>query len=209
MEVNVVNVDVYVTDEKGQPVSGLDKRDFELYEDGKRVEITNFEAVDRAASAGAPAAPAPSPQSEAPAASPDGLHLVIYVDNFNLHSGNRARAVQQLRQFLLQQLVPGDEVMIATYDLGVNVRLPFTGDPAQIARALDGINSLTVQGDEDDRARRQAFREMMTIHEVSLKQRPPLPCPQSIVTPAHGYASARRQEVIRTLSALKLLVNSL
>ena len=33
VEVNVVNVDVYVTDPDGQPVSGLDKRDFELYED--------------------------------------------------------------------------------------------------------------------------------------------------------------------------------
>ncbi|HKV07576.1 MAG TPA: VWA domain-containing protein [Thermoanaerobaculia bacterium] len=212
VEVNVVNVDVYVTDANGQPVSGLDKRDFELYEDGKRVEITNFEAVDRAASAGAPAAPAPAPEAaapESPAASADGLHLVIYVDNFNLHSGNRARAVQQLRKFLAQQLVPGDQVMMATYDLGLNVRLPFTSDPAQIAWALDGMGSLTVQGDEDDRARQQAFREMMTIHEVALKERPPRPCPQNVVTPAHSYASGRRQEVIRTLAALKLLVNSL
>ncbi|HSF41155.1 MAG TPA: VWA domain-containing protein [Thermoanaerobaculia bacterium] len=210
VEVNVVNVDVYVTDNDGQPVSGLDKRDFELYEDGKRVEITNFEAVDRAAAApGSPTPPSPGETAVAPAAPADGLHLVVYVDNFNLHSGNRARAVRQIREFFTQQLVPGDQVMMVTYDLGVNVRLPFTGDPATIARALDGVGGLTVQGDEDDRARRQAFQEMMTIQEASINNRPPLPCPQNIVTPAHNYASAKRQEVISTLSALNLLVNSL
>src|SRR5215203_626141 len=53
VDVNVVNVDVYVTDKNGRPVTGLRKEEFELREDGKRVEITNFEAVDRGA------APAP------------------------------------------------------------------------------------------------------------------------------------------------------
>jgi VWFA-related protein len=216
VDVNVVNVDVYVTGKDGRPVTGLDKGDFKLYVDGKRVEITNFEAVDRtSAVAGAPApAPAPSAAGEAPAAtagSPlaDALHLVVYVDNFNLRTGNRARALQQLRDFLTRQLVPGDKVTIVSYDLGLNVRLPFTSDPEAIAAALDGLNRLTVQGDEDDRARRQAFREIMTIQEASIKDVPPLPCPRSIATPAHSYASARRQEVLRTFSALTLLVNSL
>ncbi|HSN87621.1 MAG TPA: hypothetical protein VL025_12730, partial [Thermoanaerobaculia bacterium] len=62
VEVNVVNVDVYVTGKDGKPVAGLGKGDFEVFEDGKRVEITNFEAVDRAAgtpAAGSPPTPAP------------------------------------------------------------------------------------------------------------------------------------------------------
>jgi VWFA-related protein len=214
IEVNVVNVDVYVTDKAGKPVPGLDRRDFELYEDGKRVEITNFEAVDRAQveASGAPGStPQPAgPAGEAAAGAPaDGLHLVVYVDNFNLRQANRARAVQQLRQFLTQRLAPGDKVMMATYDLGLNVRLPFTSDPESINAALDGLSRLTVQGDEGDRARRQTFQQMMTIQEVSLKDMPPLPCPQHIVTPAHSYAASKRQEVIRTLHAMTLLVNSL
>jgi VWFA-related protein len=213
VDVNLVNVDVYVTGKDGNPVAGLEKGDFKLYVDGRRVEITNFEAVDRTAAPAVLAAPETA-AGEAPAASrgkraEDGLHLVVYVDNFNIRMGNRARALQQLREFLTRELVPGDKVMMVSYDLGVHVRLPFTGDPAAIAAALDGLNGLSVQGDEDDRARTEAFRQMMVIQEASIKDVPPLPCPQHIVTPAHSYASARRQEALQTFSALTLLVNSL
>ncbi|HSK81170.1 MAG TPA: hypothetical protein VLQ45_32245, partial [Thermoanaerobaculia bacterium] len=124
VDVNVVNVDVYVTGKDGKPVTGLDKGDFKLYVDGKRVEITNFEAVDRT-SAPAPAPSAAGEATVAPAGSPpaDALHLVVYVDNFNLRTGNRARTLEQLRDFLTRQLVPGDKVTIVSYDLGLNVRL--------------------------------------------------------------------------------------
>jgi hypothetical protein len=43
--VNVVEVDVVVTDTKGQPVRGLKQGDFEILEDGKPVELATFSAV--------------------------------------------------------------------------------------------------------------------------------------------------------------------
>ena len=55
--------------------------------------------------------------------------------------GTGRRAVQQLREFLARQLVPGDQVMLATYDLGLHVRLPFTDDPAALAAALDRVET--------------------------------------------------------------------
>ena len=215
VDVQVVNVDVSVTDRNGQPVTGLEKGDFKLYVDGKRVEITNFEAVDRTSSpavAPAPAlsaAPGEAPAVSAGIAPEESLHLVVYVDNVNIRMGNRARALEQLREFLTRELTPGDRVTIVSYDQGLHVRLPFTSDPAAIAAALDGLGQLTVRGDEDDRERRRAFQEIMTIQEASIKDMPPLPCPRRIATPAHGYASARREEVLRTLGSLTLLVNSL
>ena len=42
IEVKVVNVDVVVTDRAGNPVTGLTKNDFVLFENGKPQEITNF-----------------------------------------------------------------------------------------------------------------------------------------------------------------------
>jgi hypothetical protein len=42
VSVNVVNVDVFVTDKAGNRVRGLTKDDFELYEDRKPVQISNF-----------------------------------------------------------------------------------------------------------------------------------------------------------------------
>src|SRR3954447_26980897 len=46
IEVSVVNVDVTVTDRRGQPVSGLTRDDFEILEDGKPQPISNFYVVD-------------------------------------------------------------------------------------------------------------------------------------------------------------------
>ncbi|HEY4575061.1 MAG TPA: hypothetical protein VIJ26_13880, partial [Thermoanaerobaculia bacterium] len=37
IEVSVVNLDVYVTDKKGQPITGLKKDDFQVFEDGNPV----------------------------------------------------------------------------------------------------------------------------------------------------------------------------
>ncbi|HEX2223770.1 MAG TPA: hypothetical protein VHN15_06170, partial [Thermoanaerobaculia bacterium] len=42
VDVNVVTVEVFVTDKDGKFVPGLTQADFEILEDGKPVEITNF-----------------------------------------------------------------------------------------------------------------------------------------------------------------------
>ncbi|HEX9945328.1 MAG TPA: VWA domain-containing protein, partial [Thermoanaerobaculia bacterium] len=99
--------------------------------------------------------------------------------------------------------------MLVTYDLGLHVRLPFTGDPAAVDEALQGIEKLSARGPEADRDRRQAFQTILAIQEESINSPDPLPCPQTIATPAHTYATQRRQEVRRSIGALTLLVNSL
>ena len=164
VEVNVVNVDVFVTDKDGNPVPGLEKSDFEIREDGKKVEITNFEAVDRGAApgpgqspGGPPGTAAPDPQMPsrsltAGTAPADALQLVVYVDNFNIRPAHRARVLQQLRDFLTRELHPSDRVMLVTYDLGLQVRLPFTADRTALGRALDGAERLAANGSEAERA---------------------------------------------------------
>ncbi len=210
VEVNVVNVDVYATDKSGNRVMDLRKGDFQVFEDGKPVEITNFEmaTAGRPSSGKAEKPPSPSPSV---AASPpgDAWNLVILFDTFNLGPSGRARAVRQLREFLAGGLSPADRVMVATQDLGFKVLLPFTGDQAAIAHALDEAGRLAVHGTEIERERRLAFQTMMSIQEDALLDPDPLPCPQSIATPAHSFASSRRQEVRRTIAGLTMIVNSL
>jgi VWFA-related protein len=230
VDVNVVNVDVYVTDKNGRPVTGLRKEDFELREDGKRVEISNFEALTNAASstqakqpaaASAPAASTPVPS--APAADP--LHLVVYVDNFNIEPAHRARALGQIRTFLDREIKPGDRVMVATYDLGgLHVRQPFTDDRAALARALDEVSRLAANGGESKRARRFALDTMYSIQEDAIglagastkhdqedqESRPlDVPCSLRIAEPIKAYAASTREEVMRSIASLKLFVNSL
>src|SRR5687768_9984832 len=45
VDVNVVNLTVRVTGKDGRPVKDLDRADFEIFEDGKPVEIANFYEV--------------------------------------------------------------------------------------------------------------------------------------------------------------------
>src|SRR5687767_4130458 len=46
VEVNFVDIDAVVTDERGNFVGDLTKEDFELLEDGRRQEISTFSVVD-------------------------------------------------------------------------------------------------------------------------------------------------------------------
>jgi len=214
VEVDVVNVDVRATDASGQPVTDLGKRDFELLEDGRPVTITNFEAVtgDRLAARQAPPA---TPDRPAPKATAQGtvvpalpeeqrLHFVIYVDNFNLQATHRARILKPLRKLVEEQLAPTDRVMIVTYDQSVHVRLPFTSDRAAIEAALDGLATLgTTSGLESQR--KSALRTLLDLHQT-----PHIgPCGQQVAQPAESYAETTRQEVLRSLRGLHLLISSL
>jgi VWFA-related protein len=249
VDVNVVNVEVYVTDASGKRVDGLQRADFTLLEDGKPMKIVNFDAVDRTAPVQA-AAPVPVPVPAAPGAEPaavpevpaaqaapaaDPLHMVVYIDNTHLAPGHRTRVLEQLRGFLTKRLAPGDAVMLATYDPGLHVRLPFTADRDALSRALDTVEKSAGDGGGDSRARRAALEHVVEIQERSLmlqgkqeklaekiqKRGDPnagddanqpeseTPCPPEIAEPVKSYAQQSRQEVLRSITGLTVLVNSL
>lgn len=213
IEVNVVNVDIHVTDRDGRPVAGLRREDFEVLEDGKRVEVTNFEVISPQpvpASAPRDAAPArPVKTAETPAVeipAEERLHLIVYVDNFNLEPAHRTRVLRQLRGFLAD-LRPEDRVMMVTNDLSLTVRLPFTGDRGAMEAALTEIETLPSQGQESANERRQALTRVLAIREAVRKLDGP--CSRMIVAPIESYAETTRQEVLRSINAMTVLVNSL
>ncbi|HJX27024.1 MAG TPA: VWA domain-containing protein [Thermoanaerobaculia bacterium] len=216
IDVRVVNLEVYVTDRDGRRITDLRREDFELFEDGRRVEIAHFDTFAPGAVTGAPAGNGPaaaSPQAPAPAGSPgtpppaDPLFLVVYVDNVNVGAAHRARALTQVREFLDREMAPGDQVMIATYDLSLHVRQPFTSDREALGRTLDAIKNLSARGGESDRDRRTALETIVAIQEASKMQG--TPCPLEIAEPARSFAASRQNEVLQTVSALKVLINSL
>ncbi len=138
IQVSVVNLDVYVTDKGGKPVTGLKKEDFQIFEDGKPVEISNFYAESRgtapAAAVSAEAAP------ERPVA--QRLRLVVFVDDVNLTAANRMRILQNVGKFLHSELKPGDEVMLVRYDQTLDVRRQFTPDLKVVDSDLESILKL-------------------------------------------------------------------
>lgn len=216
IEVNLVNVEIYVTDKAGNPVPGLQRGDFEILEDGKRMEIVNFQAFDRklsaASSPDAPGSQTPAsggPSVSAPsAASPDGQHLVVYIDNTFLVPGNRNRVLRQLRD-TLDQLAPEDRVMLVTQDPALRIRLPFSADRAAVRAALDEIEGMAASGINAITERRRALEMILAIREASSRGPGGNPCALEIAEPARSYAEATRGEVLRTVRALTILVNSL
>jgi VWFA-related protein len=214
VEVNVVNVDVRVTDRDGRPVSDLQRDDFEVFEDGKRVKVTNFAALKpepgpEPPAVGAPGG-APPPGSTAPprpeVPPEDRLHLIVYVDNYNLDPVHRTRVLRQVRAFL-EDLRPEDRVMLVTHDMELRVELPFTGDPAAVEAALDKIGRQSAQGATAESERRTALQQILQIREAVRQVEGP--CSRSIVPPAEIYAETTRQGVLRSIGAMTVLVNSL
>lgn len=162
VNVEVVNIDVTVSDRDGRPVLGLGPEDFELRVDGRPTLISNFYAVELRDDElwvrrgdGSEPAPLLPPRQVDPLA-PEGrhssssslppeqaLHVVIYIDNFNLTPLNRNRVMRELRAFVRNELRPEDRVMLASYDRFLNLRLPFTNDREQLNRALIKLEETT------------------------------------------------------------------
>ncbi len=145
VDVNVVNVEVYVTDRKGNRITGLERDDFVLEVDGQPKAITNFYAVEEGEARGdgieylaAPEIDIADPRRlEAPPVPEEQqLHLIVYVDNLNIRPFNRNKAFRFIRQFLRAKLNPGDKVMLVSYARSMKVRHPFTADPELIASSL-------------------------------------------------------------------------
>ncbi|HEX3530629.1 MAG TPA: VWA domain-containing protein [Thermoanaerobaculia bacterium] len=236
IEVNTVNVEVHVTDRNGKPVTGLQRGDFTLFEDGKPMAIANFDAMayQAVATPGVPAAPAvPAVLAAESAKAPrDPASWVIFVDDVFIHPAHRARALGQLRTFLTTELIAGDQVMLATYDHGLHIRLPFSSDRAALGRALDATEKLVGNGNELDRARREALQRVFQDLDLSDVGGKPdqitrgkglakeqqddsgggggtSQCPINVSEPVKTYAAAVRHEVLSSVSALTVLINSL
>ncbi len=201
VEVSVVNVDVYVTDRQGRPVTGLQREDFELFEDGRPVAVTNFypveggratapEAISVAPPETVPAAPLPSASPTLP--EEQRLHLAVYIDNFYIRPFNRNRVFRRLREFLSGQLGPGDRVMLVSYERSLHVRRPFTSDATLVAAALGELETMTGQGVHADSSR----REMLEAIEEATD-------PQQVSGRLRTYAESEYNDLVFAVNALK------
>lgn len=202
VDVRVVNVEVFVTDKRGEPITGLTVDDFEVREDGRPVAISNFYAVEgrqRVGERGAEAATETTgPRQPSSAERQQRLHLVVYVDNFNIHPFNRNRVFRRLRTFLRDNLTEYDRVMLVSYDRTLNLRQPFTGDPGLVNSALyelEDVSGHAVNADSERRSVLQAIERAQNPSEAMLELRP--------------YAESLYSDLSFTLSALEEMVESL
>ncbi len=140
IEVRVIELEVFVTDKDGNAVKGLTRDDFELVVDGQETTVSNFYAVDGGEVTLGGEAPAVEPEVAPPLPKKQPLHLVIYIDNFNIHPFNRKKVLSALKNFLRVELEEGDRVMMVTYDRSLIIDNTFTTDHARIIYTIDQID---------------------------------------------------------------------
>jgi len=210
VNVNVVNIDVYVTDKQGKRVTGLTRDDFQIFENKRPVEITNFYAVEEgqsvtpAAEAAQQAAPAPAPPPGAavvqrPRVPEDQrLRLIVYIDNFNLRPFNRNRVMRELRAFIGTKLTRDDQIMLVTYDRELHVRRTFTSDASLVASAMLELEKISAQAVHQDSERRDVLDRIEESRSVSEAE-----------MAARSYAESMYNDLSFSISALKEIVNSL
>lgn len=207
ISVDVVNVAVRVTDARGRAVTGLEREDFRLFDDGEPVEIEYF-SVHRVEAAPEPERVAPEAAApaagDAPAAGREPVRMVLFVDQAHLHPSNRARLAEDLERFVAETLQPEDAVMVVDHDRDLRLRQPFTTDRGQI---LDAVRQVTEAGTSNLHAlsaRRDALRELAegtsSCDEVELLD---------ALSHVRSYASWLQAEAERSLAALGTVVGTL
>jgi VWFA-related protein len=175
IDVNLANVEVYVTDRQGHRVPGLAREDFEVLEDGKPVAITNFYTVSEGQAATPPEAaeeePARISAIPPPPTPPDTqrLYLTIFLDNRTLVPATRNRLLEEVEDFV-SHLRPEDRILLATYDGSMRIRQGLTNDPATLTAALEEMARVAPGGVSRDAERRRMMRQIEMATPVDSEQ---------------------------------------
>ncbi|MCP4201417.1 MAG: VWA domain-containing protein [bacterium] len=165
VDVQVVTVEVIVTDRDGAPVSGLTRGDFSVFEDGRQVELTNFlEVIEGRVVTGAAPGSGEAIDIASSSRMPDTrqLQLVVFMDNLNLRPETRNQIFGNLRDYLGKRLASDDRVMLVAADGGVEIVQPFTSDPVELLTALDRLDNEVGRHAPFDAEYRMLMRNLQT-----------------------------------------------
>ena len=115
-QVQLVEVYATVTDAKGEPITGLKREDFEVYENNQIQDVSTFAA------------------GEFP------LTVALGVDRSWSMAGDRLKLAKQASQSFLRALRPGDRSMVVAINNDAEVIAPLTMDRLNQGRAIDALD---------------------------------------------------------------------
>lgn len=164
IRVEVVELEVMVSDRDGAPIHGLGRDDFEVRIDGEPAEITNLYFVG-AAEGRTDTGPRAGP--EAIASFDQQLRLAILVDLTTLPFGRARQILDDIAAATVEALRDGDQVLVATLDRDLEVVQPFTTDPAAAAAALRAAGEGTARLGEVDRELQRIVQELLRVSPPS------------------------------------------
>jgi len=163
-DINVVRVDVIVTDKQGNPVNNLTQDDFEVTEDGKPQAVQTFklinvmENIEQGKEQPRRIRNAIDEQTEA--ARDDVRLFAFFLDDYHVRLGNSMRAREIIAQFVETQLLPLDIAGIM-YPLWSITDVLLNRNRTELATAIRGF-----AGRKYDYTPRNLFEENY-VHYVS------------------------------------------
>ncbi len=207
MDIRVINIDVVVTDRKGNNIHGLKKSDFEVLENGVAKPLSNFYEVsgnkaistDEAAvtepASGATPTPAPAAQVDE-----DQMRrrIIFFIDNLSLAPFNRNRVFTQMKEFVKNVMRPGDEAMIATFNRSMKVRVPFTRDAVQLIQTLDIIAGESAMGPQNRSERKDIEDRIRDAQSYD-----------DAIATARTYAQSVDHDLRQTVESINALMSTL
>ena len=139
VEVSVTNIDVIVTDSKGNRIPDLTKNDFEVFQDGVPQVISNFYAVTggKVLLEDGKVVPLDSPAAAAEIPTQLKARYIVYIDNQNIQPQNRNRMFKRLKEFLSTTVGPQAEAMVVTYNRSLKVKRRFTSERGDVLAAVE------------------------------------------------------------------------
>lgn len=202
VEVRVMDLDVVVTDSRGNPIPDLKREDFTVRVDGKVVPIDYFTRVEE----GAIHAP------DLATASPDKVlaeyreggeayvprHFLIYVDLGQMSLSSRNRTVEALKD-LVTRLGPSDSARLVMFDRRGK---ELTGWTASKEALLSGLSRIAQSGVAMSRllTERQTLREIDSVPSFRRTTRESF---------ARSYAEQERAAVRSLLSDIEMELTTL
>ena len=115
IDTSIVRLNVGVVDQRGQPVTTLDKSNFRIFEDGVRQDIIRFE----------------------PSTAPFSVVLILDMSGSTLPM----RQVMKMSAFrFLDALAPDDRIAVVEFYDKINLRNDFTTDRSTVAHSIEASN---------------------------------------------------------------------
>jgi len=140
---NLIQIDVTVTDKKGNVVRDLKPEEIEIYENGEKQEITNFSFISNVRTQPAQAknqvvANVPVPAAQLKQAQIKRT-MALVVDDLSLSFVSAHYVRLALKKFVDEQMQDGDLVAIIRTGAGIGALQQFTSDKRQLYAAIEKV----------------------------------------------------------------------
>src|SRR5262245_44014790 len=144
--VNLILIDVIVTDRKGNPVEDLSPEEFRLRVDGKPYPIESVELLRVSTQPAGAASPKEEGETGSEGVGQDfevrrSRRFVFFFDGLNSERGLGPKAIQAARRFLQKGLPLGDELMVAGQGRELKIYQEFTADREKMLAAIQAVES--------------------------------------------------------------------